>query len=53
MLPTLPRNAPSQSGRELAERRDRTFFRMGIDSNAVLAAYLGGLVLLYTLKGDG
>lgn len=37
----------------LAERRDRTFLRMGIDSTAVLAAYLGGLVLLYTLKGDG
>lgn len=34
----------------LIERRDRTIARMGIDSFAVLAAYLGGLVLLYQLR---
>jgi cation:H+ antiporter len=36
----------------LAERRDRTVLRMGIDSAAVLLVYLGGLVLLYALR-DG
>lgn len=36
----------------LAERRDRTVLRMGIDSAAVLAVYAGGLVLLYTLRPD-
>lgn len=35
----------------LAERRDRTIFRMGLDSAAVLVAYLGGLALLYTMRG--
>ena len=34
----------------LAERRDRTVFRMGIDSAAVTIAYLGGLVILYSLR---
>jgi cation:H+ antiporter len=34
----------------LAERRDRTIFRLGIDSAAVLVVYVGGLVLLYTLR---
>lgn len=35
----------------LAERRDRAFLRMGVDSMAVLVTYFGGLALLYTLKG--
>jgi cation:H+ antiporter len=34
----------------LAERRDRTIMRMGIDSAGVLLVYLGGLVLLYSLR---
>ena len=34
----------------LAERRDRTILRMGVDSAAVLVVYVGGLVLLYTLR---
>lgn len=34
----------------LAERRDRTAWRLGYDSIAVLVLYLGGLVLLYTLR---
>lgn len=34
----------------LIERRDRTIARMGVDSFAVLAAYLGGLAVLYTLR---
>lgn len=34
----------------LIERRNRVFFRMGIDSFIVLALYLGTLVLLYTLR---
>ncbi|MEZ5816617.1 MAG: sodium:calcium antiporter [Hyphomicrobiaceae bacterium] len=34
----------------LSERRDRTVLRLGVDSTAVLVAYLGGLVLLYTLR---
>jgi len=34
----------------LAERRDRTILRMGVDSAAVLLVYLGGLGLLYTLR---
>lgn len=34
----------------VAERRDRTVLRMGIDSVGVLIAYLGGLVILYTLR---
>lgn len=36
----------------LAERRDRTVLRMGIDSAAVLVVYAGGLVLLFTLRPD-
>ncbi|WP_425411152.1 sodium:calcium antiporter [Hyphococcus sp.] len=35
----------------LAERRDRTIWRMGVDSMLVLAVYLGGLVLLYSMRG--
>lgn len=34
----------------LLERRNRTIFRMGIDSLAILAVYLGGLFLLYQLR---
>lgn len=37
----------------LAERRDRTIFKMGVDSAVVLITYLGSLGLLYTLKGSG
>ena len=36
----------------LAERRNSTVFGMGVDSAAVLVAYVGGLGLLYSLKGD-
>jgi cation:H+ antiporter len=35
----------------LAERRDRTILRMGWDSAAVVLIYLGGVILLYTLRG--
>jgi cation:H+ antiporter len=34
----------------LAERRDRTVLRMGIDSIAVLVCYVGGVAILYTLR---
>ncbi len=34
----------------LAERRNRTFLRMGYDSLAVLVVYLSGLVVLYFLR---
>jgi cation:H+ antiporter len=34
----------------LIERRDRTIARMGVDSFAVLAAYFGGLAVLYTMR---
>lgn len=34
----------------LIERRDRTVLRMGYDSVAVLATYLGGVYLLYQLR---
>lgn len=34
----------------LLERRDKTVLRMGLDSLAVLAVYLGGLGILYYLK---
>ncbi len=38
----------------LVERRDRTIFRMGYDSLAVLCVYLAGLVVLYFLReGSG
>lgn len=36
----------------LAERRDRTFLRMGHDSLAVLVTYLAGLALLYAVRGE-
>jgi cation:H+ antiporter len=36
----------------LAERRDRTVLRMGVDSAAVLVCYAGGLVFLFTLRGS-
>ena len=35
----------------LAERRDRTIWRMGVDSAFVLATYIGGLIVLYSLRG--
>jgi cation:H+ antiporter len=34
----------------LAERRDRTILRMGIDSLAVIVCYLGGVAILYSLR---
>jgi cation:H+ antiporter len=34
----------------LAERRNRTVLRMGLDSIAVLTIYSGGLLVLYTLR---
>jgi cation:H+ antiporter len=34
----------------LAERRDRSIFRMGYDSIIVLLVYAGGVALLYTLR---
>ncbi len=34
----------------LAERRDKTLSRMGVDSALVLVVYLGGLVILYQLR---
>ena len=37
----------------LAERRDKTIFRMGYDSLAVMGTYLVGLVILYFLRGTG
>jgi cation:H+ antiporter len=36
----------------LIERADRTFWRMGIDSVAVLIVYTGGMVLLYSMRGS-
>lgn len=36
----------------LAERRDRTILRMGVDSAAVLLVYFGGLVILYGLRSS-
>lgn len=35
----------------LAERADRTVWRMGIDSLLILVVYAGGLVLLFQLRG--
>ncbi len=35
----------------LAERSDRTIGKLGIDSLMVLVSYIGGLILLYTLRG--
>lgn len=37
----------------LLERKDRTIFRMGYDSLAVIVTYGGGLVLLYFLQSGG
>jgi cation:H+ antiporter len=37
----------------LAERRNRTVFRMGYDSLAVMATYLAGLIILYFLRNTG
>jgi cation:H+ antiporter len=37
----------------LAERRNRTVFRMGYDSLAVMATYLTGLIILYFLRNTG
>jgi cation:H+ antiporter len=34
----------------LAERRDQTVLRMGLDSMAVLVCYLAGLMILYSLR---
>jgi cation:H+ antiporter len=34
----------------LAERRDRTIWRMGVDSIAVLVVYAGGVAILYSLR---
>lgn len=34
----------------LLERRDRSFLRLGVDSWAVVAVYLGGMTLLYTIR---
>jgi len=36
----------------LSERRDRKIWRMGTDSALVLLVYLGGLYLLYTMRGQ-
>ncbi|WP_375207035.1 sodium:calcium antiporter [Hyphococcus sp.] len=35
----------------LAERRDAAILRMGIDSILVVITYMGGLVLLYSMRG--
>ena len=34
----------------LAERRNRSFLRMGIDSILVIVIYLGGTALLYGMR---
>lgn len=36
----------------LVERADRTIWRMGEDSAAVLLVYAGGMFLLYSMRGD-
>lgn len=36
----------------LSERRDRKIWRMGTDSALVLLVYIGGLYLLYTMRGQ-
>lgn len=36
----------------LTERRDRTLWRMGVDSALVMVIYLAGLALLYTMRGN-
>ncbi len=37
----------------LAERRDRSYFRAGLDSALVILVYAGGLALLYGLRPNG
>lgn len=37
----------------VAERRDKSILRMGYDSVLVLIVYIGGIVLLYTLRSTG
>jgi cation:H+ antiporter len=37
----------------LAERRDRAFLRLGLDSALVILVYAGGLALLYGLRPSG
>ncbi|WP_265518668.1 sodium:calcium antiporter [Nitratireductor luteus] len=37
----------------VAERRDKAILRMGYDSLLVLIVYVGGVVLLYTLRSTG
>jgi cation:H+ antiporter len=37
----------------LLERRDRTILRMGYDSAALIAVFLGGVGILYALGGEG
>lgn len=34
----------------LAERKDRTVWRMGTDSFAVLVVYVGGMIMLFSLR---
>lgn len=36
----------------MLERRDRTIFKMGYDSAAMIGVFLGGLVILYALSGQ-
>jgi cation:H+ antiporter len=36
----------------LIERADRTIWRMGVDSAAILIAYTGGMILLYSMRGS-
>lgn len=36
----------------IAERRDRTILRMGVDSFLVIVIYLGGLALLFSMRGS-
>jgi cation:H+ antiporter len=36
----------------LIERRDRTVFRMGFDSAAILVTYAVGLVILFQLRSE-
>ncbi|MFN3522679.1 MAG: sodium:calcium antiporter [Phenylobacterium sp.] len=37
----------------IVERRDRSIWRLGYDSAAMIAVYAAGLVLLYSLRGGG
>lgn len=37
----------------IAERRDRTFLRLGYDSCAVILVYAGGMLALYTMRDLG